>query len=93
MTGEFLSLLFNSAKMRKEFDAIRSGSTVPHLTCKEVKEMAIKLPGLAMQKKMVSQSRELQAETQRLESLYTRKLAALDELKQSLLRRAFSGEL
>jgi type I restriction enzyme S subunit len=32
-------------------------------------------------------------ETQRLESLYTRKLAALDELKQSLLHQAFAGEL
>ena len=93
MTGEFLSLLFNSAKMRKEFDAIRSGSTVPHLTCKEVKEMPIKLPDLAMQKKMVAQSNELQAETQRLEYLYNRKLAALDELKKSLLQQAFSGQL
>lgn len=93
MTGEFLSLLFNSAKMRKEFDAIRSGSTVPHLTCKEVKEMPIKLPDLAMQKKMVAQSNELQAETQRLEYPYNRKLAALDELKKSLLQQAFSGQL
>ena len=35
----------------------------------------------------------LQDETQRLESLYQRKLAALDALKQSLLHRAFSGAL
>jgi type I restriction enzyme S subunit len=35
----------------------------------------------------------LSSETQRLESLYQRKLAALDELKKSLLHRAFSGEL
>src|SRR5436190_16781 len=31
--------------------------------------------------------------TQRLAALYRRKLAALDELKKSLLHRAFSGEL
>ena len=35
----------------------------------------------------------LHEETQRLESLYQRKLAAFDELKKSLLHRAFSGEL
>ena len=35
----------------------------------------------------------MQMETRHLESLYTRKLAALEELKQSLLQRAFSGEL
>lgn len=93
MTGEFLSLLFNSAKMRSEFDAIRSGSTVPHLTCKEVREMAIKLPAVGMQTTLVVRSKELQAETQHLQSLTTRKLAALAELKQSLLQRAFSGQL
>ncbi|GEM_PF-3389297 len=32
-------------------------------------------------------------ETQRLESIYQRKLAALDDLKKSLLHQAFSGEL
>ncbi len=38
-------------------------------------------------------SESLQEETHRLESLYQRKLAALEELKKSLLHRAFSGEL
>jgi type I restriction enzyme, S subunit len=33
------------------------------------------------------------AEIERLQSLYRRKLAALKELKKSLLLRAFSGEL
>ena len=32
-------------------------------------------------------------ETQRLESLDQQKLVALDELKKSLLHRAFSGQL
>jgi type I restriction enzyme S subunit len=32
-------------------------------------------------------------ETQRLESIYQRKLAALDALKKSLLHQAFTGEL
>jgi type I restriction enzyme S subunit len=35
----------------------------------------------------------LHEETQCLESLYQRKIAALDELKQSLLQQAFSGQL
>jgi len=34
-----------------------------------------------------------EAETKRLASLYQRKLAALDELKKSLLHQAFSGAL
>ena len=35
----------------------------------------------------------LSEETRRLESIYQQKLAALDELKKSLLHQAFSGEI
>ena len=46
-----------------------------------------------MQKAATSTLNNLANETQRLESLYQRKLAALDALKQSLLHQAFSGAL
>ena len=36
---------------------------------------------------------DLTEETQRLESLYQQKLAALEALKKSLLNQAFIGEL
>jgi type I restriction enzyme, S subunit len=48
---------------------------------------------LKLQKKIVAALSALQGETQRLASLYQRKLAALDELKKSLLHQAFSGQL
>jgi type I restriction enzyme S subunit len=35
----------------------------------------------------------LSEEVRSLESVYERKLAALDELKKSLLHRAFTGQL
>jgi type I restriction enzyme S subunit len=43
--------------------------------------------------KVVEGIESLQEETQRLESIYRRKLAALAALKKSLLDRAFRGEL
>ncbi len=45
------------------------------------------------QVKVVRRLDALRSETQRLESIYHRKLAAIDELKQSLLHQAFSGKL
>jgi type I restriction enzyme S subunit len=42
---------------------------------------------------MVESIESLQEETQRLESLYQHKLAALDALKKSLLHQAFTGNL
>ncbi len=93
VTGPFLSLYFNSSLMRQKFEEIRSGSTVPHLTCKAVKELMIPIPDLSTQDRLMKHSRELQAKTQYLETIYRQKLAALDELKKSLLHQAFSGEL
>ena len=93
LTGPFLSLFFNSPEMKQEFWEIRSGSTVPHLTCGQVKELRIPLPELAEQREIVAHSSEIAAETKRLTSIYERKLAALEELKTSLLHQAFNGEL
>lgn len=91
--GPYLSLFFNSPGMQQRFQAIRSGSTVPHLTCGEVKELMVPLPDLTTQQRVVDRSYEFGAETNRLESLCQRKVTALDDLKKSLLHRAFSGQL
>jgi type I restriction enzyme S subunit len=50
-------------------------------------------PTLEVQKKIVSTLSRLNSETQRLKSIYQQKLAALDELKKSLLHQAFVGKL
>ncbi len=48
---------------------------------------------ITLQQSMVAKLDALTAEAQHLQSLYHRKLAALDELKKSLLHQAFSGTL
>jgi type I restriction enzyme S subunit len=48
---------------------------------------------MPQQNMIISKLDALSEETQRLEALYSRKIAALDELKKALLHRAFSGEL
>jgi type I restriction enzyme, S subunit len=53
----------------------------------------IAFPSLEKQAIIVTQLQELKAETQRLEAIYRQKLAALTELKQSILQKAFTGEL
>jgi len=51
------------------------------------------LPPVKAQAAIVQTANDLRAETQRLESIYQQKLAALGELKKSLLHQAFNGEL
>jgi type I restriction enzyme, S subunit len=50
-------------------------------------------PPIDKQVKFAALLDTLHEETQRLESIYQRKIKALDELKQSLLHQAFSGQL
>jgi len=50
-------------------------------------------PLLKKQKELVGTLNSLREETQRLARIYERKLAALAELKKSLLHQAFTGEL
>ncbi len=50
-------------------------------------------PSPGEQEKVVQRIVEIEAECLSLEAIYSRKLAALDELKKSLLHKAFAGEL
>lgn len=56
-------------------------------------DLSIPMPSIDEQRTIVAELDSLSVETQNLEAIYQRKLAALDELKQSLLHRAFHGEL
>jgi type I restriction enzyme, S subunit len=93
VTGPYLSLFFNSPLMQEEFQRIRSGSTVPHLTCREVKELVVTAPKVAEQRSIVERSQEIESRVLELVSIGQQKLNALTELKQCLLQKAFSGEL
>ncbi len=93
ITSEFLRYTLESLTLCGYFEKLQKGGTVDFVTKKMISEALIYLPSLAEQKQIVATLDSLREETQRLESLYQRKLAALDELKKSLLHRAFSGQL
>jgi type I restriction enzyme S subunit len=56
---------------------------------------SLTVPKVAMteQRSVVAMLDSIAGETSRLESIYERKLAALEDLKKSLLHEAFSGGL
>lgn len=85
-----LSLL-NYALMGMDFG--NTGTSIPQLTVPNLKERKVHLPPITEQQSITARLDALQTETRRLEALYARKLAALDELKAALLHQAFSGQL
>lgn len=70
------------------------GSTRQAITKAQIQDFSVEYPTtLKEQQTIVAKLDAMLAETQRLASLYERKLAALEALKKSLLHQAFTGNL
>ena len=69
------------------------GAALMQINIGDLRRIVVPFPKLKEQKEIAAKLEILAGETQRLESIYQQKLAALNELKKSLLHRAFNGEL
>jgi len=58
-----------------------------------LRSFPIPLPSIQEQQTIVRQLDDLRAETQMLEAVYQKKIDDLEELKKSVLQKAFAGEL
>ena len=91
---QLLLHFINSPVAKHQFNKRLKGIGVPNLHLEEIREVVISFPkSLAGQKELAAKLDDLRGETQRLESIYQRKLAALESLKKSLLHQAFTGQL
>lgn len=80
----------------KQFDLGKysSGAGVPTLNRNNVHVVQVKFPkSLSEQRAIVAKLNALSVETKKLEALYQQKLNDLDELKKSVLQKAFNWEL
>jgi type I restriction enzyme S subunit len=64
----------------------------PDITHKIFKIQEISFPSIEEQKSMVEQLDALRSETEKLEAVYKKKMDDLEELKKSILQKAFAGE-
>jgi len=94
LDSTFLKYLLLSQPVQQRIRAKGTGATVQGIKASLLKLIEISFPkSISEQQQLVAKLDALREETQRLESLYQRKLTALDELKKSLLHQAFSGAL
>lgn len=70
-----------------------TGAGIQHFTGKALKAFRVPLPPPKLINGLLSEIGAVHNEVVSLESIYRQKLSALTELKQSLLQKAFSGEL
>lgn len=71
----------------------KTGAAIPNLGLKAMRDLKIPLPPLPEQKRIVKELDTLSEKVRQLQEIYTKQIADCDELKQSLLQKAFTGEL
>ncbi|NHG87924.1 restriction endonuclease subunit S [Campylobacter coli] len=75
------------------FIAKGEGSSIPQLTIPKFKSLQIPLPPLKEQEQIAMHLDSVFEKAKALKELYTKELKDYEELKQSLLNKAFKGEL
>ena len=70
-----------------------TGAGIQHFTGKALSRLRVNFPPITDVSEYVSNFDFLLSEVRKLESVYEGKLKALDELKKSILQKAFSGAL
>lgn len=88
---EFLYYKFSAGKTDLIKQAV--GGAQPNISQIKIKNTLVPVLSISEQQSIVSKPDTLSIETIKLEAVYEKKLADLEELKKSLLQKAFNGEL
>ena len=90
----FLKYLLLSNPIRNKILARGTGATVLGIKSRLLKKIEIDFPNsIEEQEKIVIKLDTLSEETKKIEAIYTLKIADLEEMKKSVLQKAFSGQL
>ena len=78
----------------EQANSLQSGAAQPHFNGAAVKQVVFSYPKSTKEQKVLIEKFEtLSVETKKLEAIYQSKINDLEELKKSVLQKAFSGEL
>ena len=91
--SRFLYFFLTSPAGQGLISGFRNGAAQPNLGARSVAKYPISLPPIDEQERLLTRIGDFRDEAKRLESLYQRKIDALDGLKKSLLNQTFSGNL
>jgi|TARA_R110000796_G_scaffold59463_1_gene137177 type I restriction enzyme S subunit len=92
--NHYLFYFILTFSFNKLMESMQKGASYPAVNNKEVESVVINFPkSIKEQQKIVERLDSLSTETKKLEAIYTQKIADLEEMKKSVLQKAFSGQL
>jgi type I restriction enzyme S subunit len=93
LNSDYFFWWLQSPEFRARITTLASKAAQPDITHSLFKVQPIQIPPREYQDNAIAVIDGMREETQHLNHIYERKLAALEELKKSLLHQAFNGEL
>ncbi|MDD4136056.1 MAG: restriction endonuclease subunit S [Candidatus Shapirobacteria bacterium] len=91
---EFLKYWMESRTFQDDLKIYTKGAAIKNVvSVKILKEIKMLVPKIQEQRTIVKKINALFLETRRLEAIYQKKLLNIEELKKSILKRAFNGDL
>ena len=90
---EYAAYWIGSRTSQGWLSGVKKGAAYTGINIEDLRNLPVPLTSHSVQSQIVRDLKAARAATRRIEEIYIRKLAALDELKQSLLHQAFSGRL
>jgi len=94
VSNVFLKLWMQSESFQNSLKEYAGGAAIQNVASVSIlKNIEIPLPDISTQNNIVHKVLSFSAETKKLETIYQQKINDLEELKKSILQKAFSGEL
>lgn len=90
---DFLYYLFKGPRMQEIVIERKTGTAVPHLFQRDIKEFVLDVPPKEEQNEIVKQITQLFAHAEQIEKNVATAKARVDHLTQSILHHAFTGNL
>lgn len=93
VSPRFVATFLSTATVKETLEKASVGTTMSNLNQAILVRLKIAVPTFSEQQSIVAQLDILSARVQQLQSIYTQKLTALEELKSAILQKAFAGGL
>ena len=92
-SGSYLVRYLRSDFCRTRLEKIAGGAVMPNLSNSDLSDLILNLPPLDEQRKLARKIDNIASQVEDIQRIYNSKLQFLDDLKRSLLKKAFSGGL
>ena len=94
ISSRFVNYAFSSTLVKRDLEELKSGTTsVVGIYFKGLRNLRIPITDIYTQQTIVKNLDILSTKTKKLEAIYLQKVEDLEELKKSVLQKAFNGEL